>query len=145
MANENSKKNILFICVHNSARSQMAEGLFRHYYGEECNVYSAGADPRGIHHMSIQIMAEIGIDLSKHRSKSLKEFEGNEMDYVVTVCGEGQVACPFFVGGNEYVHQSFDDPSTFEGTEEEKMQQFRVVRDELKKWLEQFYANNFEK
>ena len=145
MAGEASKKKVLFVCVHNSARSQMAEGLFRHYYRKECDVYSAGSDPQGIHPISIKIMAEIGIDLSKHRSKSLKEFEGQEMDYVVTVCGKGQVTCPFFAGGKKYVHQPFDDPSSFEGTEEEKIQQFRVVRDELKKWLDEFYSNNFEK
>lgn len=138
------KKNVLFICVHNSARSQMAEGLFRYYYSEECDVYSAGSEPGGIHPMSMQIMAEIGIDISKHRSKSLKEFIGHKMDYVVTVCGKGQVACPFFPGGKEYIHQSFEDPSACAGTEEEKMERFRVVRNELKKWLDEFYANNFE-
>jgi len=141
----NSKKSILFICVHNSARSQIAEGLFRHYYREECNVYSAGSEPREIHPMSVQVMAESGIDISKHRSKSLKEFEGEEMDYVITVCGEGQFTCPFFAGGKEYIHKSFEDPSAFEGTEKEKIEQFRVVRNELKKWLGQFYANNLEK
>lgn len=140
-----ANKNVLFICVHNSARSQMAEGLFRHYFGEKCNVYSAGSDPRGIHHMSVQVMAEIEIDISKHKSKSLKEFEGYEMDYVVTVCGDSNVTCPFFAGGKEYIHQSFEDPSALEGTEEEKIEKFRAVRDELKRWLGQFYANNFEK
>ena len=145
MTKENPKKSVLFICVHNSARSQMAEGLFRHYYGEECDVYSAGSEPRGIHHMSVQIMAEIGIDLSKHRSKSLKEFEGQAMDYVVTVCGEGQIACPFFASGKDYIHQAFEDPSECTGTDEEKLERFRVVRDELKKWLDEFYSNNFEK
>lgn len=140
-----TKKNVLFICVHNSARSQMAEGIFRHLFEEKCGVYSAGSDPRRIHPISVKVMAEIGIDISKHRSKSLKEFEGQEMDYVVTVCGDGNVACPFFAGGKEYVHQSFEDPSACKGTEEEKIEQFRVVRDELKKWLEQFYTTNFEK
>ena len=139
------KKSVLFICVHNSARSQMAEGLFGHYCKEKCNVYSAGIDPRGIHPMSIYVMTEIGIDISKHRSKSLKEFEGQEIDYVVTVCGDSHDTCPFFAGGKKYVHQSFEDPSAFNGTEEEKLEQFRTVRDELKKWLEQFYTTNFEK
>lgn len=123
----------------------MAEGLFRHYYGEECDVYSAGSDPRKIHPMSVQIMTEIGIDISKHKSKSLKEFEGQEMDYVVTVCGDNNFACPFFAGGKKYIHQSFEDPSAFEGTEEEKMERFRIVRNELKIWLEGFYTDNFEK
>lgn len=139
-----AKKTVLFICVHNSARSQMAEGLFRHCYGEKCNVYSAGSDPQEVHPISVQVMAEIGIDISKHKSKSLKEFKGQEMDYVVTVCGDSRSACPFFAGGKKYIHQSFDDPSAFEGTEEEKMQRFKTVRDELKEWLEQFYRDNFE-
>ena len=137
-----AKKSFLFICVHNSARSQMAEGLFRKYYGEKYDVYSAGSNPQGIHPVSIQVMAEIGIDISKHKSKSLSEFEGYEMDYVVTVCGEGE--CPFFAGGNEYIHQSFEDPSAFKGTEEDKINCFRSVRDELKKWLDTFCINNFE-
>lgn len=145
MAKETPKKSVLFLCVHNSARSQMAEGIFRHYYGEKCDVYSAGSDPRGIHSMSVQVMVEVGIDLSKHRSKNLKEFEGQEMDYVVTVCGNDQNTCPFFADGKKYVHQPFEDPSAFEGTEEDKIEQFRAVRDELKKWLEQFYTTNFEK
>ena len=137
------KESILFICVHNSARSQMAEGLFRHYHGEKYNVYSAGSDPLGVHPISVMIMAEIGIDISKHKSKSLKEFEGQEMDYVVTVCGNSQDACPFFASGKKYFHQSFEDPSAFIGTEEEKIERFRAVRDDLKKWLEQFYIDNF--
>ena len=132
-----AKKSILFICIHNSARSQMAEGLFQHYYGEKYDVYSAGSDPQGIHPLSIQVMAEIGIDISKHKSKNLKEFEGHEMDYVVTVCGEN--TCPFFAGGKNYIHKSFEDPSAFNGTEEDKIKHFRSVRDELKKWLDEFY------
>lgn len=138
-----AKKSILFICVHNSARSQMAEGIFRHYYGEKYDVYSAGSDPQGIHPLSIRVMAEIGIDIFKHKSKSLKEFEGYEMDYVITVCGDGQVECPFFAGGKEYIHQSFEDPSAFNGAEEDKIKQFRSVRDELKKWLDEFYIKKF--
>jgi len=140
-----AKESILFICVHNSARSQMAEGIFRYYYGEKCDVYSAGSDPRGIHPVSIQVMAEIGIDIFKHKSKSLEGFEGQEMDYVVTVCGDNQDTCPFFAGGKNYIHQPFEDPSAFEGTKQDKIEQFREVRDELKKWLEQFYMNNFVK
>lgn len=139
-----AKKSVLFICVYNSARSQMAEGIFRHYFGEKCDVYSAGSDPQGIHPISVQIMAEMGIDISKHKSKSLKEFEGHKMDYVITLCGDRQDACPFFAGGRKYIHQSFKDPSAVNGTEEDKIKHFRSVRDELKKWLDEFYINNFE-
>ena len=138
------KERVLFMCIHNAARSQMAEGLFRELYGDEFDVYSAGSDPKTVNPLAIKCMQEIGIDISNHRSKSLKEFEGEEMDYVITVCGEGQFTCPFFAGGKEYIHKSFEDPSAFEGTEKEKIEQFRVVRNELKKWLGQFYANNLE-
>ena len=141
MNNPNLRKSVLFICVHNSARSQMAEGFFKHYYGEKFNIYSAGSDPGEIHPMSIRVMAEIGIDLSKHRSKSLNEFEGHEMDYVVTVCGGGQSECPIFTDGRNYILQSFEDPSSFKGTEEEKMEQFKSLRDDLKIWLDQFYTS----
>ncbi|HEX3014299.1 MAG TPA: arsenate reductase ArsC [Methanobacterium sp.] len=74
----------------------MAEGLFRHYYREKYDVYSAGSNPQGIHPLSTQVMAEIGIGISKHKSKGLKEFTGREMDYVITVCGDGLGTCPFF-------------------------------------------------
>lgn len=89
-------------------------------------------------------MAEIGIDISKHKSKDLKEFAGREMDYVITVCGDRPGTCPFFAGGKEYIHQSFKDPSAFNGTGEDKIKHFRSVRDELKKWSDDFYINNFE-
>lgn len=139
-----AKKSVLFICTHNSTRSQMAEGLFRHYYGEDCDVYSAGSSPGGIHPMSVQVMKEIGIDISTYRSKSWKEFEDQEMDYVVTVCGNNQNTCPFFADGKKYVHQSFEDPSAFKGSEVEKMEQFRAVRDELRKWLNKFHITNLK-
>ena len=135
MANE----RVLFMCIHNAARSQMAEGLFRHLYGDNFDVYSAGSDPQKVDPLAIKIMEEIGIDISSHRSKSLKEFEGHEFDYVITVCGNPYNACPFFVGGKKYFKQSFEDPSTSNGTEEEKLEFFRIIRDELKFWIEDLY------
>ncbi len=134
-----AKKRILFMCIHNAARSQMAEGLFRHLYGYEFDVYSAGSDPKTVAPLAIKCMEEIGIDISNHRSKSLKEFEGYEFDYVVTVCGNSYNACPFFAKGKKYFKRPFEDPSTFEGTEEEKLEFFRVIRDELKFWIEDLY------
>ncbi len=133
------KQRVLFMCIHNAARSQMAEGLFRHLYGDNFDVYSAGSEPQTVDPLAIKCMEEIGIDISNHRSKSLKEFEGQEFDYVITVCGNQYNACPFFVGGKKYFKQPFEDPSTFEGTEEEKLELFKKVRDELKFWLEDLY------
>lgn len=133
------KQRILFICVHNAARSQMAEGLFRHLYGDNFEVYSAGSEPLTVDPLAIECMEEIGIDISNHKSKSLKEFERQEFDYVITVCGNPYNTCPFFAGGKKYFKQTFEDPSSFEGTEVEKFELFRKVRDELKFWLEDLY------
>ncbi len=127
------------MCIHNAARSQMAEGLFRHLYGDEFDVYSGGSDPQTVNPLSIKCMEEIGIDISNHRSKSLKEFEGHEFDYVVTVCGNPYNACPFFAGGKKYFKRPFEDPSAFDGEEEEKLELFRKIRDEIKDWLEDLY------
>ena len=134
-----AKERVLFMCIHNAARSQMAEGLFRHLYGDDFDVYSAGSDPRKVDPLAIKCMEEIGIDISGHRSKSLKEFEDQEFDYVITVCGNSYNACPFFAGGKKYFKQPFEDPSSFDGTEEEKLELFIKIRDELKYWLEDLY------
>jgi arsenate reductase len=134
-----AKERVLFMCIHNAARSQMAEGLFMHLYGDNFDVYSAGSDPQKVDPLAIECMKEIGIDISNYRSKSLKEFEGQEFDYVITVCGNPYNACPFFAGGIKYFKQPFEDPSSFEGTEEGKLELFKKVRDELKFWLEDLY------
>ena len=134
-----AKERVLFMCIHNAARSQMAEGLFRHLYGDDFDVYSAGSNPQKVDPLAIKCMEEVGIDISGHRSKSLKEFEGQEFDYVITVCGNPYNACPFFAGGKKYFKQPFEDPSVFNGTEEEKLELFKKIRDELKEWLEDLY------
>ena len=134
-----AKQRVLFMCIHNAARSQMAEGLFRHLYGDDFDVYSAGSDPQTVDPLAVKCMEGIGIDISGHRSKSLKEFEGQEFDYVITVCGNPYNACPFFVGGKKYFKQPFEDPSALEGTENEKLELFERVRDELKFWIEDLY------
>ena len=134
-----AKERVLFMCIHNAARSQMAEGLFRHLYSDDFDVFSAGSDPQKVDPLAIKCMEKIGIDISGHRSKSLKEFEGQEFDYVITVCGNPYNACPFFAGGKKYFKQPFEDPSIFDGTEEEKLELFVKIRDELKDWLEDLY------
>ena len=134
-----AKERVLFMCIHNAARSQMAEGLFRHLHGDDFDVYSAGSNPQKLDPLAIKCMEEVGIDISGHRSKSLKEFVGQEFDYVITVCGNPYNACPFFAGGKKYFKQPFEDPSAFNGTEEEKLELFKKIRDELKEWLEDLY------
>lgn len=112
----------------------MAEGLLKSFYGEYYDVHSAGSSPSTLNPYAAKVMAEIGIDISNHRSKSLKEFQGIKFDYVVTVCSEG--ACPFFPGGKRYLHKSFKDPTRFKGHYEDKIRVFRSLRDEMKVWIE---------
>ena len=112
MTTQKFKEKVLIICNHNSARSQIAEGLLKSLYGKYYDVYSAGSDPTTVNLYAIKVLAEIGIDISKNRSKSLKEFEGLEFDYVVIVCGGDSQACPFFSGGKTYFHESFKDPNS---------------------------------
>lgn len=129
------KKKVLFICTHNSARSQMAEGLLRAMYSGRFEAFSAGTQPAGVNPFTVKAMAELGIDISSHRSKSVKDFLEMEFDYVITVCDHAKETCPVFLGGKEYIHKSFEDPSGIEGTEGEKMAAFRRVRDEIAAWL----------
>ncbi|MDD8016302.1 MAG: arsenate reductase ArsC [Acidobacteriota bacterium] len=130
------KKRILFLCVRNSARSQIAEGLTNALCGDRFEASSAGTTATRVEPGAIKVMAEIGIDISSHRSKSVQEFIGRPFDYVVTVCDESQPDCPFFPGGKESIHRAFDDPSACRGTEEEILDCFRRSRDEIRRWIE---------
>lgn len=113
----------------------MAEGFLKSLYGDFYEVHSAGSDPVTLNPWAVKVMGEVDVDISQNRSKSLQEFAGVEFDYVVTVCGgEGEI-CPFFTGGKKYIHQSFDDPTSFEGNDHEKIIFFRRIRDEIKEWL----------
>jgi arsenate reductase len=132
-----NKKKVLFICTNNSARSQMAEALVRALFPDRYEAYSAGTEPSGVNSYAIKVMEEIGIDLASHRSKSVDEFLGTELDYVVTLCDQAKQTCPFFPGGKESFHRSFEDPAAFSGSEEEKMAVFRRVRDEIRGWIEE--------
>jgi len=133
------KQTVLFLCTHNSARSQMAEALLPALYPDRFETASAGVEPTQVHPLAIKVMAEIGIDLSAHRSKPVDDFWGQEFDYVVTVCDGARETCPFFPGRN-LVHQSFDDPAAAQGTEEQRLAVFRRVRDEIKAWLQAHFA-----
>jgi len=135
------KKRVLFICTHNAARSQMAEGLMRAFHGNRYDVFSAGTEPGMVSPYAIKVMAEIGIDIGAHRSKSLQEFLDQKFDYVITVCDHAKESCPYFPGGKKILHKSFEDPSALTGTEEEIMAGYRQVRDEIKSWIENEFPN----
>ena len=130
------KKKILFICTHNSARSQMAEGYMNVKYGDRYEVFSGGTEVSRVHPVAIEVMKEIGIDISGHRSKLIDDLFGKGIETVVTVCDSAQKACPFFPGAKEEIHQSFPDPSAFKGSDEEVRAGFRKVRDEIIRWID---------
>jgi len=134
------KKTVLFICVHNSARSQMAEGLVNALHGDRFEAVSGGTEATRVHPAAIEAMAEIGIDISGHYSKSIDVFEGRRFDSIVMVCDDKQTDCPFFPGGKDYIHRAFDDPAACTGTEAEVLACFRKSRDEIRAWIEQTLA-----
>jgi arsenate reductase (thioredoxin) len=133
------KKRVLILCTGNSARSQMAEGLLRHDAGERFDVESAGTKASSVRPEAIAAMSELGIDISGQRSKNVDEFEGQRFDYVITVCDNARETCPIFFEATEKLHHSFDDPPAhLVGTDEERMTNFRRVRDELRAYLQTF-------
>lgn len=134
------KKRVLFVCTHNSARSQMAEGLVTALYGNRWEAVSGGTEATRVHPAAIRAMAEIGIDISGHRAKSVDEFLDQAFDLIVTVCDSARQACPFIPGGKEYAHEGFDDPAACAGTDDEVMACFRRSRDEIRAWLAQRFG-----
>ncbi len=134
------KYRVLFLCTHNSCRSQMAEGLLRHDLGDRYEVFSAGTEATRVNPRAIQSMAGIGIDISGHHSKTLDHFADQPFDCVVTLCGDANEKCPLFFGGVERMHVGFDDPSRTTGSEEEIMADFRRVRDQIRAWLQKQFG-----
>ena len=132
------RKRVLILCTGNSARSQMAEGLLRHDAGERFDVFSAGTRPSRVRGEAIAVMRELGIDISHHRSKSVDEFVGQPFDYVLTVCDNAKESCPIFLGKTVTIHQNFEDPAAWHGSEEERLALFRRVRDEMRHYLQGF-------
>ncbi|MGA2724016.1 MAG: arsenate reductase ArsC [Bryobacteraceae bacterium] len=126
-----SKRRVLILCTGNSARSQMAEGLLRHEGGDRFEVFSAGTKPSRVRPEAIEAMAEIGIDISKHRSKSVDEFVGQDLDYVITVCNNAKETCPVFPGAARRLHWPFDDPAAVEGSDAVRRAAFRRIRDQI--------------
>lgn len=132
------KLKVLFLCTGNSCRSQMAEGWCRSLKSNIIEAYSAGIETHGLNPYAVKVMAEAGVDISGHRSKLLNELAGIEFDYVVTVCGHANESCPFFPGKTKVVHIGFDDPPQLAKaveTEEEKLNCYRRVRDEIKQFI----------
>lgn len=126
------KPTVLILCTGNSCRSHIAEGFLRAAAGDVLNVESAGSKPAGyVHPLAIKVMAEVGIDISQHRSKHLKEFLNQKVETVITVCGNADQACPIFPGQVNRHHWGFYDPAKAEGSEEENLNVFRQVRDEM--------------
>jgi arsenate reductase len=131
MAEREARQRVLFLCTHNSARSQMAEGLLRHLAGDRLEAVSAGTQATSVKPEAIQAMAELGVDISGQSSKTLERYLGEPFDHVVTVCDDANEACPVFPGAKSRLHWSFRDPSRAEGSEEERLEVFRTVRDEI--------------
>lgn len=127
------KPTILILCTGNSCRSHLAEGLLRSFVGHAFNVVSAGSKPAGyVHPLAVEVMRELGIDISQHRSKHLNEFLNQDVETVVTVCGNADQVCPTFPGQANRHHWGFDDPAHATGTKEEQLAVFRRVRDQIK-------------
>lgn len=137
------KKTILFICTHNSARSQLAEAIVNANYSENWQAYSAGTEKTFVKPQVIEAMKRDGVDISSNDSKTLEAFHGKQFDIVVTVCDNAKETCPFFPGKN-VVHKSFEDPSNYEGSEEGKIEAFCKTRDEIKAWLAVFLPENLK-
>lgn len=137
------KKKILFICIHNSARSQMAEAFLNQLCGDEFEAHSAGLEPGKLNPLVVEAMREIGVDISGNQTKAVVDFIGgaNTFAYVVTVCDETSAErCPTFPGGTKRLHWGFPDPSAFAGTREEKMTKIREVRNAIKQKIEEWCA-----
>jgi arsenate reductase len=142
---DQGKKKVLFLCTHNSARSQMAEGLLLAMYADRYEAYSAGVVATSVDPRAVRAMLEIGIDISAQRSKSSQEFQDTIFDLAVTVCDRAKQACPICSTklelpsknprAREVIHRSFADPAAASGSEEEQLEAFRQVRDEIKDWI----------
>ena len=130
--NEQGKQRVLFLCTHNSARSQIAEGLLRQLGGDRFEAFSAGTEATGVRPLAIRVMAELGIDISRQESKTLERYLGEPFAAVITVCDHANETCPVFPGAGQRLHWSFDDPGRATGAEAEQLATYRRVRDEIR-------------
>lgn len=139
----NIKKKVIFLCTTNSARSQIAEAFLKKYAGNKFEVYSAGLEPSDINYYTKKVMDEIGFDISGHKSKALSSFLGQaHFGYLITVCEKAEARCPVFPGVSVRLYWPFEDPAAFVGSEEEKIEKFRYVRDEIDKKIKSWLSEN---
>jgi arsenate reductase len=134
------KTRVLFMCTANAARSQIAEGLLRAKYGERYEVFSAGTRQSKVSTRAISVMQEIGIDISHHRSKTLAGLEGETFDLAVTLCDNAHTVCPIIPGAKKTIHKGFSDPHLTPGIEEEILDGYRKVRDEISSWIDTTFS-----
>jgi arsenate reductase (thioredoxin) len=134
------KIRVLFICTANAARSQMAEGFLRAKYGDRYEVFSAGTRPSRVSPRAIRVMQEIGIDISHHRSKSLDEISGQTFDLAVTLCDRASRVCPVITCAKKTLHHAFPDPHLKSGTEDDLIEGYRKVRDEIGGWIDETFG-----
>ena len=139
-----SKQTVLFICTHNSARSQMAEGLLNYLFPDRYQAFSAGTEKTRLQPLAIEAMKRIGIDISQHRSKTVDHFAGREFDLVITVCDRAREICPYVPTRNRRLHWSFEDPSDLRGSEEERLAVFEKVRDEIKDKVINYFGSRVD-
>ena len=140
-AEAGERVKVLFLCTHNSARSQMAEGLLRHLAGERFEAHSAGTEATHVRPLAVRAMDEVGVDITSQESKTLDRYLEEPFDYVITVCDAADEACPSFPGATNRLHWSFEDPSQAEGSEDERLAVFRRVRDEIRERIEREIMN----
>ncbi len=134
-------KKVLFLCTGNSCRSQMADGIINHDFAGQIEAFSAGTEPHGLNPRAVEVMAEVGIDISANSSDHISKYEGQGFDYVITLCGDANDRCPLFFGGVKRNHIGFDDPPKATGSDEEVMNVYRRVRDEIRAQLGDYFRN----
>ena len=135
------KKKVLFLCTNNSARSQIAEGILKALYRDKYESYSAGLQPSKLNPYAVEVMKEIGIDISDQYPKSVEEFKEMKFDIVVTVCDNAKESCPFFPG-EKIIHKGFDDPAKTKGDIQNNLKVFREIRDQIKPWIMVTFGTN---
>lgn len=134
-------KRILILCTGNSCRSQMAEGFFKKFAGKKAEIYSAGIEAHGLNQTAVKVMKEVGLDISSNESKTVDRFKDQEFDLLITVCDHAQETCPYFPNAKKMLHYSFPDPAKASGTEQEILQQFREVRDQISDYVKEVLKN----
>jgi arsenate reductase (thioredoxin) len=134
------KQTVLFVCTHNSARSQMAEGILTYLYGDRYEAFSAGTEKTKVHPLALEVMRRIGIDISEHESKIVDRFNGMTFDIVITVCDLARATCPYVPAKSANLHWSFPDPSSTTGTPDQQLAVFEKVRDEIKERIEEYFG-----